>query len=207
MRPYDATGRQDRARQQHLAALDTARAFFLENGYAATTVESIAHATGVSVATIYKTYGGKAGLVRALCQSALEGAGAVPAEERSNALRAVNDPRQVIGGWGRLVGEVSPRISPLLLLLRIAAQTDPDAASLHEELDAARLARMTDNARYLARSGHLRAGVTMRDARDVLWFSTAPELYDLLVTRRRWSVAKYSHFVTDMITGALLSPD
>ncbi|MEO8696394.1 MAG: helix-turn-helix domain-containing protein [Acidimicrobiales bacterium] len=190
-----------------MATLDTARAFFLENGFAATTVESIAQAAGVSAATIYKTYGGKAGLVRALCQSALEGAGAVPAEQRSNALRSGDDPRQVIENWGRLVAEVSSRISPLLLLLRSAADADPEAAGLYEEFDEARVARMTDNARYLARAGHLRVGVTMRDARDILWLSASPELYDLLVTRRQWSIAKYSRFVTDTLTKALLSPD
>ena len=34
-RPYDRSGRQERARRQHAAALDVARALFLDNGYAA----------------------------------------------------------------------------------------------------------------------------------------------------------------------------
>jgi AcrR family transcriptional regulator len=59
----------------------------------ATTVKAIAQAAGVSAATIYKTYGGKAGLVRALCQHALEREGPIPAEERSNALRELEDGR------------------------------------------------------------------------------------------------------------------
>lgn len=203
-RTYDASGRQQRARRQHAAALDAALALFLEHGYASTTVESIAHAAGVSAATIYKSYGGKAGLVRELCQRALAGAGPVAAEERSNALRSVDDPRQVIEGWGRLAAEVSPRVSPLLLLLRTAAQADPEAAGLYAELDQARLARMADNARYLAAAGHLRAGVTARDARDVLWLSTSPELYDLLITQRQWSLAKFSRFLTDTMASSLL---
>ena len=203
-RSYDASGRQERARRQFAAVLDTARARFLEHGYGATTVESIAQAAGVSVATIYKTYGGKAGLVRSLAQRALEGAGPVPAEERSNALRSGSDPRAVIEGWGRLTAEVAPRISPLLLLLRTAAQTDPEAASLYDELDRARLARMADNARHLAKAGHLRDGVTAQDARDVLWLCSSPELYELLIVRRRWSLAKYSRFVTDTMVNALL---
>jgi AcrR family transcriptional regulator len=203
-RTYDASGRQQRARQQHAAALDAALALFLEHGYASTTVESMAQAAGVSAATIYKSYGGKAGLVRELCQRALAGAGPMPAEERSNALRSGDDPRRVIEGWGRLAAEVSPRVSPLLLLLRTAGEADPEAAGLYAELDQARLARMADNAGYLAAAGHLRAGVTARDARDVLWLSTSPELYDLLITQRRWSLAKFSRFLTDTMTSALL---
>src|SRR5690349_3168937 len=108
-RSYDSSGRRERARQQHGAALDAAQSLFLENGYVATTVESIALAAGVSAATIYKTYGGKAGLARGLCARALEGAGPVPAETRSNALRSGADPRQVMEGWGRLTAEVAPR--------------------------------------------------------------------------------------------------
>lgn len=203
-RTYDASGRQARARQLHATALDIARQLFLERGYVATTVESIAEAAGVSAATIYKTYGGKAGLVRELCQRALAGEGPIPAEQRSNALRASSDPRAVIEGWGKLTAELAPRIAPLVLLLRDAAQADPDAAALYGELDRNRLTRMADNARYLANAGHLRDGVTIRDARDVMWLGTSPELYDLLVNRRHWSVAKYSRFVTESMTNALI---
>jgi AcrR family transcriptional regulator len=203
-RSYDASGRRDRARQQHSSALDSARVLFLEDGYTATTVESIARAAGISAATIYKSYGGKAGLVRELCQRALAGAGTTPAEQRSNALRSGADPREVIAGWSRLTAEVSPRISPLLLLLRAAAQGDPDVAALYRELDAARLARMADNARFLADAGHLRDGVTARDARDVLWMSSSPELYDLLIVRRRWSLTKFSRFVADLMITTLV---
>jgi AcrR family transcriptional regulator len=203
-RRYDGRGRQARARQQHAATLDRARALFLAEGFAATTVESIAVAAGISAATVYKSYGGKAGLVRALCERALAGAGPVPAEERSNALRSGPDPRQVIEGWGRLTAEVAPRIAPLLLLLSDAAQGDPEAAALHDELDRARLARMAENAGVLATAGHLRPGVTKRDARDVMWLCSSPELYDLLIRRRRWTLARYSRFVTDTMTSALL---
>jgi AcrR family transcriptional regulator len=203
-RAYDASGRQARARQQHEATLDRARALFLDEGYAATTVESIARAAGISAATVYKSYGGKAGLVRALCERALAGAGPVPAEERSNALRSAPDPRQVIEGWGRLTAEVAPRIAPLLLLLSDAAQADPEAAALHDELDQARLARMAENAGALAAAGHLRPGVTKRDARDVMWLCSSPELYDMLIRRRGWPLARYRRFVTDTLTSALL---
>jgi len=203
-RAYDASGRQERARQRRETALEGARQLLLEQGYAATTVESIAEVAGVSAATIYKTYGGKAGLVRDLCAQALAGTGPVPAEQRSNVLRGADDPRTVIGGWGALVEEVSPRVSPLLLLLRAAAETDPDAAALYAELDQGRLDRMTDNARHLARRGHLRAGVTVGEARDVLWLCSSPELYELLVQQRGWTPHQLGAFVVDTIAGTLL---
>lgn len=203
-RTYDASGRQERARQQRAAALEVARARFLDQGYAATTVESIAEAAGVSMATVYKSYGGKAGLARALCQEALGGDGPVPAEVRSNAVRSAADARAIIEGWGQLTAEVSPLISPLLLVLRDAALGDPEAAALRDELDHARLTRMASNARHLVGTGQLRPGVTSREVRDVLWSCTSPELYELLVVHRGWTSDRFGRFAADTMIGSLL---
>lgn len=203
-RAYDSTGRQAKARQRHELTLDHARRLFLERGYAATNVDAIAEAAGISAATVYKTYGGKAGLVRSLCERALAGEKPVPAEVRSDALRSSDDPQRMIEGWGALVAEVSPRISPLLLLLRAAGEVDPEAAELLAEFDVRRLHRMAENARLLADRGDLRAGVSVDHARDILWLVTSPELYDLLVVRRGWSADDLSRLATDTMAAALL---
>src|SRR6476661_5684328 len=129
-RTYDGTGRSARARASRARTLEVARRRFLADGYASTSVESIAEEAGVSPATIYKSYGGKRGLARAVCEDALGGAGPSAAEERSNALRSLADPHQLIAGWGELTAEVAPRIAPLLLVLRDAAGTDREAAAL-----------------------------------------------------------------------------
>ncbi len=203
-RAYDASGRQARALQQREATLDRARELFLERGYVATTVEAIASAAGVSAATVYKTYGGKACLVRELCERALVGAGPIPAHERSDALRSSSDPRTVIEGWGRLLAEVSPRFSPLRLVLRAAAEADHEAEVLYDELDRDRLCRMAENAALLADGGHLRTGVTVEIARDVLWFCSSAELYELLIVHRGWSSEQLGRFAADTMVAALL---
>lgn len=203
-RSYDGSRRRDQAARTRTAVLDAASARFLADGFAATTIESIAADAGVSEATIYKAFGGKPGLVRALCERALAGEGGVPAEERSDDLRRDPDPRTVVAGWGRLTAEVAPRVAPILLLLRDAATGDRVAAELHAELDRDRLGRMAQNARFLSGGGHLRPGVSERDARDVLWLYSSPELFELLVRQRRWSVARYSRFVGDAIANAVL---
>ena len=126
----------------HARLLDASLARFTQQGYAATTLESVADDVGVSVATIHKRLGGKPGLVRALCDRALAGDGPVPAEQRSDTLQAAGqDPRVVIEGWGLLLAEVSPKVAPILLLVREAAAADANAAALAVELDASRLAK------------------------------------------------------------------
>ena len=101
-RPYDSTRRRQQARETRDAILDAAHSFLLSGGFVPTTIASIAEEAGVSVDTIYKTYGGKAGLVRAICQRALAGEGPIPAETRSDALQSTEaDPRAIIRGFQR----------------------------------------------------------------------------------------------------------
>lgn len=203
-RNYDATGRQDRARRNRHAVLDAAEVRFLSDGYAATTIAAVAAAGGVSVETIYKTFGGKAGIVAGIWERGLAGRGPIPAPQRSDRMQASEtDPREIIGNWGRLTTEVAPRVCPILLLIRSAAATDADMAQLLAATDRQRLLRMRHNARALA--GHLRPGITSAGAADILWTYSSPDLYNLLVVRRRWSLKHYGKFITDALTAALLS--
>lgn len=203
-RAYDASRRRERAEEQRNRALDAAEAFFLQHGYVGTTVDAIAAAAGVSAATVYKRYGGKTGMVRDLCARALAGSGPVPAQARSDDLRANASAAELIEGWAGFVAEVSPRISPLLLVLRAASEVDAEARAIAEELDAARLARMAENASAMARRGLLRDDVHVDEARDVLWLCTSAELYGLLVTRRGWSPEALRRFVAATMAAGLL---
>jgi len=184
-----------------------AERLFLRDGFAATTIGAIAAEAMVSAETIYKAFGGKPGLVRAICERALAGEGPVPAETRSDELQLTEpDPREIIRGWGRLGAEVAPRGAPIALLLRAAEAVDPEVAGLRAELDAGRLRRMTSNARNLASAGHLREGITAEHAGQVLWTYSSPELYELLVLQLGWPPLRYGAFIADAMIAALLPP-
>ena len=79
-------------------------------------------------------------------------------------------------------------------------------ATLKTTLEAQRQLRMTDNARSLAEGDHLRADITVEYASDVLWTYSSPELYELLVIKRAWSVERYGDFVAEAMIAALLPP-
>jgi AcrR family transcriptional regulator len=206
-RRYDSRRRRQHADRTRGRILKAARRLFLRDGYAATTIVSIAEAADVSVETIYKGFGGKPGLVRAIAEKGLEGVGPVPAEQRSDEMRSRSqDPHEVMQGWGNLTTEVAPLAAPIAFLLRDAAAGDPEVAELFDELSSARLARMEHNARQLFERDAFREGVTLEFARDVLWTFSSPELYDLLVLRRRWPLETYGQFVSDGMIAALLPP-
>jgi AcrR family transcriptional regulator len=183
--------------------LESARGLFLRSGFANTTVAAIASEAGVSQETVYKTFGGKTGLVEALYRQGLLGRGPVPAYQRSDSLRTKPDPYEVAYGWSRLAMEVGPGISPLYLLVRDAALLDPGLNDLLREMDDDRYVRMTENARYLEQAGHLRAGVTVEAAADLMWSVTSPEMYELLVVRRGWSLERWADYIYNTVTGLL----
>ena len=204
-RRYDSERRRQEAMRTRASMVDAAEQLFLGRGYARTTIASIAKAAHVSVETVYKAFSGKAGLVRAIWDRGLAGSGPIPAWQRSDDMSSVEpDPRKVIWNWGVLSTEVAPRAVPILLLVRTAAATDPEMAALLEETNQARLARMAHNARQLLGRGELREGVTIEQARDVMFAYSSPELYEILVLRQRWSLEQYGRFVGEGMIAALL---
>lgn len=206
-RTYDASGRRRRAAEARARIVEAAADRFRRDGYAATTVAQVAGDAGVSVDTIYKSFGGKPGLVRAVYQGALEGQAAVPAETRSDTLHDTErDPHRIIKAWGRFVAEIAPLVGPIAAMIAAAAATDPDVRPLMAEIDRQRLERMTLNAQRLADRGQLRPDVTVAHAADIMWTYSAPELYDLLVVRRGMPLTTYAGFVSDAMAAALLPP-
>jgi AcrR family transcriptional regulator len=204
-RRYDASRRREQARLNHEAIVAAARQRFLDDGFTATTIVSIAADAGASTDTIYKSFGGKAGLLRVMCEDALKGEGPMPAEQRSDSMQAAEtDPRRMLRGLGTLTTEVAPRIAPLLLLLSTAAETDTAMAQLRADFDAARLARMTHVAQTLATKTQLRVDLSVDEAAEIMWAFSSPELYSLLVLTRGWRPERYGEFVGESLVGALL---
>ena len=204
-RSYDASQRRQKARRSRDRIIEMAQRRFLRDGYGPTTISAIAEDAGVSVDTIYKSFGGKPGLIRAMGARALEGRGPVPAEQRSDELQALErDPRRLISRWGMFVTEIAPLAAPIMLLVRDAAGSHPELRPLLEDMHADRLRRMTDNARRFSAAGHLRPGLTVAEAANVLWTYSSIELYELLVLRRGMPLKTYGRFVADAMIAALL---
>lgn len=206
-RSYDASRRQEQARQNRRAVLDAAHRRFVAEGYAATTVAAVAADAGVSVETVYKSVGKKPELAKAVFDVAVVGDDeAIPLMEREFVARniAEPDPRRKLEDYGEHLAEVAPRVSPILLVIRDAAASDAGAAEVWEQLQAERLTGMTAFAAHLDEGGHLRAGVTRDDARDVLWTHNSVELWDLLVRQRGWADERFGAWIGQQLVAALL---
>ena len=207
-RTYNARRRQEAAEESRMRVLATSRELFLAGGYGRTTIAAIARAAGVSNESVYKGFGGKPGLVRAIYEQSLLGAGGPPAEERSDRAQATfTDPRELMEQFGRFISEVSPIGAPVYLLIREAAASgDPDMAALLRDVDDGRYRRMLHNARQVLGRGFLREGLTENEVADVMFMSTSAELYETLVLKRGWSAERYGRFMARTLAANLL-PD
>ena len=101
------------------------------------------------------------------------------------------------------LADILPRTAPIQLLIREAA-ADPGLDAVWQQIKFGRLMGMTDLADNLAAGGHLRAGVTVEHARDILWTYSAPEIYELLVIERGHSTQDYADFISSGTVAALL---
>jgi AcrR family transcriptional regulator len=206
-RPYDASGRQLQAQRTRRAVIDSARRLFLERGFAATTMPAVAQAAGVSVQTVYKVFGTKARLAKAVFDVAMAGDDEpVVMLDRPLLARARAEPdaHRKLQLYGDFLAEVAPRHVPIQLVIRDAAATDPEANVVWAELQAERLRGMTMFARALHAGGHLRPGLSTAEARDVLWTYNSAEVFQLLVVERGWSPRRYGRWVADALKAALL---
>jgi len=205
-RTYDVRSRREAAEELRKRVLAGARELFLTEGYGRTTVAAIARAAGVSQESVYKGFGGKSGLVRAIQEQSLVGADALPAEERSDrAQTTAVDARELMEQMGRFTTEISPLAAPIHLLIRdAAAGGDADMKALLHDVDDARYRRMLHNARQVLGRGFLKTGLTEDEVADVMFTCTSAELYENLVIKRGWGAERYGRFIARTLAANLL---
>jgi AcrR family transcriptional regulator len=206
-RRYDGSGRRARALRTQDEIAEAAGSLFERSGYAQTTIADVARAAGVSPETIYKAFGSKGALLRAVVSAAIRGdTESTPLRRRPqiDAIREEPDPRRQLEMYGRLLAVVNPRLAPLVRVMRQAGPGDQEIAAALEQLYSDRLDGMAEFAALLADREALRPGVSRRQARDVLWTLNSPELFELLVLQRGWSPRRYGQWVADQLAAALL---
>jgi AcrR family transcriptional regulator len=210
-RRYDSSRRQAQAAQTRQDIITAATEVFLKHGYTGTTLAAVARAAGVVVETIYRGFGGKAGLFKAVVEAAVAGGTAraqIPVEQRPAiaAVIAEADPRRQLERYAATQPGTHARMGPLLRVLAGAAATDADLAGVLRELEDFRLAGMGRFAQLLADRGALRPGLTADHARDILWTLASHATYDQLVTQCGWPPEQYQTWLADALSHTLL-PD
>lgn len=198
---------QARTRLARAAVVGAARTLFLDRGYGATTIEAISDSSGVPAATVYRLFGSKLGILKALLDVSIAGDDdRTPLEERPNVreLLADPDPASQLSGFVAIARGIMSRTEPVYRILVSAADSDPDAAALLARQTRQRQHGQGGIARQLARAGALRPGLRERAAADIIHALMSPEVYRLLVRDRGWSADRYEQWLTGVLIDQLL---
>jgi hypothetical protein len=99
------------------------------------------------------------------------------------------------------------RLGPLLAVLLSGARAgEPELQRLVATI---RQEALTGTGRLvgdLAKTGALRPGLDVDRARDVVWVLIAPEVVELLVGERGWSLADWEAWLAQALADLLLDP-
>lgn len=207
-RRYESARRTAQAEQTRRDIVTAAGLLFCERGYGVPMAE-IARAAGVVVETVYRIFGTKAALFRAVVEALLAG-GASRAEvriEERPAIRAIRDepdPRRQVAAYAATQPGIHRRAGPLLRALRDAKASDPELEHLWNEMEAWRLDGQGRFVRMLADRGALKPGLTVDAGIDITWTVCSLAVYDLLVLGRGWSYDRYQTWLTDALVFGLL---
>jgi AcrR family transcriptional regulator len=208
-RSYDSRRRREQAAQTRQEILGAAGKLFRAQGYSGTSMVRVATEAGVVVETIYRTFGSKAGLFRAVMEAVVAGGSArgdVPVEQRP-AIRAVidePDPRRQVALYVATQPGIHRRAGPLLRALRDGMASDRELRPVWDEMEAWRLDGQGRFVAMLANKGALRPGLSVERARDVVWTLCSLAVHDLLVVDRGWTAERYREWLTDVLTCELL---
>ena len=204
-KPYDGSRRQDAAVRSRAAVLTACRELFLADGYRATTIRAVAERAGVSPETVYKAFGGKPGLLKALWDVTLAGDDEPLTMAQRPALQEVwrtRDPHAKLRLYAAFVRGVHERLADLYTLL---AQAGPDVAQVLAVSEAERLTGITAFLAHLAEQGVLRPGTDAARAADACWALTGPQLFSQLTTGRGWNTDAYQDWLADILAATLLA--
>ena len=116
------------------------------------------------------------------------------------------DPRRQVALYAATQPGIHRRAGPLLRALRDAAGTDKELRKLWDEMEAWRLEGQGRVAGMLAERGALRHGLSVEEARDVVWTLCSLAVHDLLVLERGWSYERYESWLASALIRELL-PD
>ncbi len=198
-RSYTSPKRDLQASATRRRIIAAAEQLFAAKGFAAVTMPQIARKAGVSLATAYIYFAGKALIVDALAEEI------VAAPELSvEQVERERDPIRQVRAGARILRRLNERSWLVAEILRSAHGTDDHLKRVWlvwQQRHADAIARAI---RAVKARGGLREGLRVRDAIDMLYALAGTDVYRALVRDRGWTPGRYERWLFTMSCTELL---
>jgi len=186
--------RKERAADTRRRMLVAALALFTDRGFSATTMEAVAAAAGVSVQTVYFTFGTKGELLQAVYEHAVLGPKQTPPHLMPWWPRA-DDGYDITAAVARLVDgtlELLGRAGPLVW----SVLADDGVRARYEYNEQLRRFGYAELVGMLTDKHPLRPELTSTQARDILLVLTGPQLFVQYTRDLGWSPDELATWIT-----------
>jgi len=181
--------------------LGSARALFARHGIDRTTITQIAEKAGVASSTVYALYKSKEGILRGLMSGALFGERFVAAR---NELEGVTDPVKLIALSAHVARAIYEGEAKELGLMRGASAFSPAVRKLEQEFEKLRLEMQEERVALLFARKRQKKGLSIDEARRILWMYTSRDVYRMLVQESGWTPDRYQEWLSEMLVVALV---
>jgi TetR/AcrR family transcriptional regulator, regulator of autoinduction and epiphytic fitness len=205
-RPYDNSRRQAQVRATRLRIIEAAKALFIAHGYPATTLEAIADAADTSLPTLYRLFSSKPALLKAVLDVSFGGDDQpVAFGDRPDvqAARGEPDPQALITAFARIGRDFMERSSAIMRVLATAAQVDPDAAQLMDEIRRQRHTGQSRIVAALSARGALDPDLEFSEAADITYAVFSPDVHHILTVERGWTAGQYEQWLVRSLAALL----
>ncbi|TXN29160.1 TetR/AcrR family transcriptional regulator [Lacisediminihabitans profunda] len=206
-RRYTSAIRDDGAKRTRRAILSAARQLILEDGYASASLSRIAAAASVARPTVTARFGSKPALLKALVDEALAGDDEpIPVAERPWFRPVVHSTSvdELSRAYAAVCALVGARTEAIFEVLRRAADSSPELASLWDQVERNRRLGAAMVVRHAVDIGALTASFAER-ATDALWVYNNPALYRSLVVTCGWSTSDFESWLSRQIAANLVN--
>ena len=193
------THRQRQALATQTLIVDASRELFLQQGYGATTIESIATKSGVAVSTVYAIFKNKRGILAAIREGWHQ-----ESQQRNiyHAALAEQDPMHRFALAAHATRRQWETGASMIAIYRGAAAVDAEAAI---ELEQALTGRRAGLTRFIAASkAMLRPSLTTEQALSIFYALTLAEVYATLVVHDGWTPDEYERWLATLLQTQLL---
>ncbi|MDA8046546.1 MAG: helix-turn-helix domain containing protein [Actinomycetota bacterium] len=208
-RQYDNTRRLAQVRATRLRVIEAAKGLFVENGYPATTLDSVADAADVALPTLYRLFGSKRALLTAVLDTAFGGDDEpIAFVDRPTVQAALSepDPRRLLAAFAGIARQFMDRSSAILHVLASAAQVDTEAADLLAEIRRQRHTGQSRIVAALVERGALDPSLELSEAADFVYLLWSPDTHRILTVERGWSPERYEAWLAHTLSRTLLAP-
>jgi AcrR family transcriptional regulator len=201
-RTYSTGLRKEQALVTKNRILDAASRLFVERGYSSVTVEDIAHEAGVAHQTVYAVFGTKLAVAQCIIWSSFqtEGIDQLMAQARES-----EDVEIHIRIGARMARRLNERFASIVRFMRESG--DPGLLAEYHKIEGLRFEQIRAQvSEVLKNTKRLRATMSVADALASIWAMTGTDLYNQLISGRRWTPARYEEWLADALVTMVLRP-